>query len=206
MATKGAKRSRWHRRKRRVVPGATPGTILADADAIDHQGKVVIVRLDLGSLVGVDDVLQGGFGARGPRPRAAELREVLRTLLHEDLTHIQQPTRLFLRDCVDHVTQLIELVEAYPEVSGGLFEMNLSMASQRMNEVMKLLTMIATIFIPLGFVAGLYGMNFNPKVSRLNMPELNWRWGYSVVLSAMVVIATGMLLYFHRRGWLSKSD
>ena len=79
--------------------------------------------------------------------------------------------------------------------------LHLSLLSQKMNEVMKVLTIIATIFIPLSFVAGLYGMNFDRDASRWNMPELGWSFGYPAVLGGMVLLAGGMLLYFRRRGW-----
>jgi magnesium transporter len=80
-------------------------------------------------------------------------------------------------------------------------DLYLSMMSQRMNEVMKVLTIIATIFIPLSFIAGLYGMNFNPEVSRWNMPELGWPLGYPIALSFMALCAGGMLLFFWKKGW-----
>jgi magnesium transporter len=77
----------------------------------------------------------------------------------------------------------------------------LSSMSNRMNEVMKVLTIVAAIFIPLSFIAGLYGMNFNPGASPWNMPELNWAWGYPAVLATMLLVAVGMLLVFYWRGW-----
>jgi magnesium transporter len=83
-----------------------------------------------------------------------------------------------------------------------LVDVYLSSVSARLNEIMKVLTIIATIFIPLGFVASLYGMNFDPKASPWNMPELGWRYGYLFSLALMVVIAGGLLYYFRRRGWL----
>jgi magnesium transporter len=134
------------------------------------------------------------------------LREAMRALMQEDLPVVQEATHIFFRDCADHVSHLIDLVEAYSEMGGGLLEMNLALASHRMNEVMKLLTMIATIFIPLGFVAGLYGMNFDPNASRLNMPELGWGLGYPAVLVLMLTIASAMVYYFYRRGWLSRDS
>lgn len=110
-------------------------------------------------------------------------------------------TRVFLRDVHDHAGQAVELVESYREVSAGLMELYLSLSSQRMNEVTTVLTIIATIFIPLSFIAGVYGMNFDPSVSGWNMPELGWHFGYPWALGLMIVSAGGMLLYFWRKGW-----
>jgi len=130
------------------------------------------------------------------------LREVMTRLLDEDLDLMSQDMRPFLRDCQDHIIQAIDLVSAYREVSASLSDMYLSSVSNRMNEVMKVLTIIATIFIPLTFVAGIYGMNFNPETSPWNMPELDWFWGYPFALFLMGLIAAGLLVYFKRRKWL----
>jgi len=100
--------------------------------------------------------------------------------------------------------QLLDLVETYREVTGGLFELYLSNISTKMNEIMKFLTIIATIFIPLGFIAGLYGMNFDPDVSPWNMPELRWPWGYPLALGLMAAVGLGLVLFFYQRGWFDK--
>ena len=94
------------------------------------------------------------------------------------------------------------MVEIHREVSSGLLDLHLSSVSTRMNEIMKVLTIIATIFIPLGFIAGLYGMNFDTEVSPFNMPELEWRFGYPFALAVMLAVALGMLAYFWRKGWI----
>jgi magnesium transporter len=104
-------------------------------------------------------------------------------------------------DCQDHTVNAIELVDSYYQVASGLMDLYLSMSGQRMNEVMKVLTIISTTFIHLSFIAGLYGMNFNTGASRWNMPELNWGFGYALALAVMGVCAGGMLLYFARKGW-----
>jgi magnesium transporter len=96
----------------------------------------------------------------------------------------------------------MDVLETYRELAGGLMDVYLSSLSNKMNEVMKTLTIVATIFIPLTFIAGVYGMNFNPERSRWNMPELNWAWGYPAVWLVMVVVLVGMLLFFRRKGWL----
>ncbi len=131
-------------------------------------------------------------------------REMISTLIRDDNPLIAAPTRTFLRDCYDHIIQLVDMLETYREVASGLVELYLSSLSARMNEIMKVLTFIATIFIPLGFVAGLYGMNFDPAASPWNMPELAWYWGYPFALAVMAAIALGMIGYFHARGWIGR--
>jgi magnesium transporter len=103
---------------------------------------------------------------------------------------------VFLRDLHDHVVQVADQAETLREVVSGLMDIYLSSVSQRMNEVMKVLTIIATIFIPLTFVAGVYGMNFQW------MPELGWHWAYPAALGLMAALAGGMVVYFRRKGWL----
>jgi magnesium transporter len=124
------------------------------------------------------------------------LREVTHGLVRGDLARFQAETRVYLRDVHDHVVQLLDLLENYRELGTSLMEVHLATASQRLNEVMKVLTVIATIFIPLTFVAGVYGMNFK------HMPEYEWTFGYPLCLLAMAAIAVAMLWWFRRRGWL----
>ena len=132
------------------------------------------------------------------------LREVLNTLTREGTPYVQPETRVFLRDCSDHVSQLLDMIEIDREVTSTLLDLHLSSLSARMNEIMKVLTIIATIFIPLGFFAGLYGMNFDPEVSPYNMPELHWRYGYFYSLAVMAAMALGMLAYFWAKGWIGR--
>jgi len=115
---------------------------------------------------------------------------------------INERTRLHLRDVSDHTEQLIDLLDSYREVASSLIEMHLSLAGHRMNEVMKVLTVIGSLFIPLTFITGVYGMNFNPHTSPWNMPELGARYGYPLVLAAMALVTAGLLLFFYRRGWI----
>jgi magnesium transporter len=129
-------------------------------------------------------------------------REVLNTLMRDPSDFVTEDTSLYLRDTFDHVVQIMELLENLRELAADLLDLYMSSVSNRMNEVMKVLTIIATIFIPLGFIAGLYGMNFDPEASRFNMPELGLPFGYPLCLLAMAVAAGGMLLYFRRKGWL----
>ena len=124
------------------------------------------------------------------------LRETLGQMYRGEIPNVTDETQLFLRDVHDHAVQVIDTVETLREVLSGAMDLYMSGVSNRMNEVMKMLTIIATIFIPLSFFAGLYGMNFE------YMPELGVRWGYPALLAAMVTLAGGMLLYFRKRRWL----
>jgi magnesium transporter len=130
------------------------------------------------------------------------LREVFNALYRDPVPLITADTRLYFRDCYDHTIQIIDLVETYREMASDLTDVYLSSVSQKMNEIMKVLTIIATIFIPLTFIVGIYGMNFNPDASPWNMPELNWRLGYPFALGLMAATVVVMLLFFRRKGWL----
>ncbi len=130
------------------------------------------------------------------------LRDGINSLIRDDSSLFTKEVRLFLRDVYDHVNQVVDTIENQREMVYSLYDMHMSSLSNRMNEVMKVLTIIATIFIPLTFVAGIYGMNFNPESSTWNMPELNWQWGYPASLALMASIAAVMLIYFKRKGWI----
>ena len=123
------------------------------------------------------------------------LREVVNSLVRDDYPLISKNTRVFLRDCYQHTVYLLDMVETYRELASSLVDVYISSLSNKMNEVMKMLTIIATIFIPLTFVAGVYGMNFK------YMPELNWPWSYPIVLVGMLGAAVLMLRYFRKKGW-----
>jgi len=129
-------------------------------------------------------------------------REMINELVRDSIPQIHPETRVHLRDCYDHVIQVVDTVDTYREVTSDLRDFYLSSVSNSMNEVMKLLTIISTIFIPLSFVAGVYGMNFDPEVSPWNMPELKWRYGYVFALAIMSIMAGGLLIYFRRRRWI----
>ena len=128
-------------------------------------------------------------------------REVIATLLRDGERLLSETTRLYLRDCHDHSVIMIDFVETYREMAASLLDTWLSAVSQRMNDIMKTLTIIATIFLPLTFITGLYGMNFDPD-SPWNMPELRWHFGYFYALGIMSAIAVGMIAWFRRRHWL----
>jgi magnesium transporter len=129
-------------------------------------------------------------------------RDAMSELLREDSLLIRPETRVFLRDCYDHTIQVMDMVETYREMAASLVDEYISSVSNRMNEIMKVLTIMATIFIPLTFIAGVYGMNFDREISPFNMPELGWRYGYPAALILMVVVAVGMLYYFRKKKWL----
>ncbi len=123
------------------------------------------------------------------------LREAINGLLREESELISEKTEIFLRDVYDHTIQVLDTVEGFRDTVSGLMDVYLSNVSNRMNEVMKVLTIIATIFIPLTFIAGIYGMNFE------YMPELQIPWAYPLVWLAMVAVALIMIVYFRRKGW-----
>jgi magnesium transporter len=129
-------------------------------------------------------------------------REMLNTLIRDESPLIDDYTKIYLRDCLDHTFQLIDLIETYREIVSDLTDIFLSAQSTRMNEVMKVLTVIATIFMPLTLISSIYGMNFDRQASPWNMPELGWAFGYPVIMAGMLAIAIGMLLYFRKRGWV----
>ncbi len=123
------------------------------------------------------------------------LREVISALERGESHLVHQSTRVYLRDVYDHTIQVIDTVETYRDMLSGMHDTYLSSISIRMNEVMKVLTIIATIFIPLTFIAGVYGMNF------VFMPELKWRWAYFGVWGIMLAVAAAMVVYFKKKKW-----
>lgn len=124
------------------------------------------------------------------------VREVASFLERSESPLIQTTTRIYFRDIFDHSLQLIDLIETFRDVAAGMLDIYLSSLSNKLNEVMKVLTIISTIFIPLTFLAGLYGMNFK------NMPELGWRFGYYGVLALMIAAVVFMLFFFRRKRWI----
>jgi magnesium transporter len=124
------------------------------------------------------------------------LREMISGLLREDIDAISANTALYLRDVHDHTSQVLENIESYRELIASLMDLYLSQVSNKMNNIMKVLTVISVIFMPLTFVAGIYGMNFD------DMPELHWRYGYPVVWGVMIALVIGMLIGFRKKGWL----
>ncbi|GAA6616231.1 magnesium/cobalt transporter CorA [Scytonema sp. NUACC26] len=128
-------------------------------------------------------------------------RDAINSLIRDGNELIRDEVRIYLRDCYDHTIQVIDTIETYRELTSGLMDVYLSAVSNRMNEVMKFLTVMSSIFIPLTFIAGIYGMNFNTEKSPYNMPELNWYWGYFICLGVMGAIAISMIVIFWQKGW-----
>lgn len=132
------------------------------------------------------------------------VHDVLSALNHDDVACITPATAHFLRDCQDQAKRVTDLSEFYRLIASDLMNTYLAFSDNKANQIMKVLTMVSTIFIPLSFIAGVYGMNFDTTVSRYNMPELKSRFGYPVVLSIMFVIAMISLIAFWRAGWIGR--
>jgi magnesium transporter len=126
----------------------------------------------------------------------APQREVMNRLSRDDLPQIAPQNRIYFRDIYDHLVRLHDLSESVRDVITGGLDIYLSVTSNRLNEIMKALTIVSTIFLPLSFVAGVYGMNFR------YLPELDWRYGYFTIWGVFILIVLGMLWYFRRRGWI----
>jgi magnesium transporter len=125
-------------------------------------------------------------------------RDAIQSLVRDEESPFGEEVRVYLRDAHDHAIQTLDLIERFRDMSMSLIEIHLSSASHRLNEVMKTLTIVASIFIPLTFIVGVYGMNFDV------MPELRWRWGYPVVWIVMIALGLALLGWFRRRGWLER--
>lgn len=130
------------------------------------------------------------------------LREVVNSLDRSESDIIKKSTFIYLRDVYDHTIQVIDTIETFRDMLSGLLDLYLSSISNKMNQIMKVLTIIATIFIPLTFIAGIYGMNFDPGASPFNMPELGWYWGYLFVWAIMLILIILMIAYFKFKKWL----
>ena len=126
------------------------------------------------------------------------LRNVLNVIIRDHDTVITDDIQIYFRDSYDHIIQLLEIIEAYRELASSLMDVYMSAMGNKMNEIMKFLTVIATIFNPLTFIAGVYGMNFE------NMPELKWPLGYFICWTIMLGVAGGLIYYFWRKGWFKK--
>jgi len=139
------------------------------------------------------------------RRAAWPLRDALSLSSSDRYEIITDKAKPFLNDVRDHIVQVVDVLESYRELASSLIDVYLSNVSNRTNEVMRVLTIFATIFIPLGFLAGVYGMNFNPDKPG-NLPELDWKYGYVYFWALVVLIVTGLLVMFWRLGWLGNAD
>ena len=129
-------------------------------------------------------------------------REVVGRLMRDETGLVAARTKPFFRDCYDHTVIMLDLLETFREAARSIMDIYLSSISIRTNETMRVLTVISAIFIPLTFIAGIYGMNFDPKLGPLNMPELEWPFGYPFAISLMLAVAIGMIVFFKRKNWL----
>jgi magnesium transporter len=164
-------------------------------EMLETLEEAVLTRADVDTLVRVHSIRHDLLVLR----RAIwPARDAINALLRDPTPLIQAETRLFLRDAYDHTVQLMDLLETFRELGSDLRDLHLTSTSNRLSEIMKVLTIISTIFIPLTFIAGVYGMNFD------YMPELRWRWGYPTTLAVMLIIGVALLYFFRRRGWLGK--
>ena len=133
-------------------------------------------------------------------------REIFNSLIRDGSDHIDPSILNYVRDCYDHTIQIIDVIETYRELASGLTDVYLSATGNKMNEIMKVLTIISTIFIPLTFIAGIYGMNFNTEKSPYNMQELNSYWGYFICLAIMLFISLVQIFIFWRKGWFRNNS
>jgi magnesium transporter len=129
------------------------------------------------------------------------LREAVYSIERDRSPLIERTTYIFLRDLLDHIKKNAEATDNYREIINGMLEINLSYANQKMNEIIKLLTMISTIFIPLTFIVGIFGMNFRPEAGPLNMPEITWKYGYITVMGIMLIISLALIYFFKKKKW-----
>jgi len=132
------------------------------------------------------------------------LRDALGAMMRSQNRFVREQTKPYFEDCYDHVLHLLEDASRHRDTAHDLLELHSANLNQRMNEATQTLTIIATLFIPLSFIVGLYGMNFDPDVSPWNMPELRMRYGYPGVLAFMAMSALMLMRYFQKKGWFSQ--
>lgn len=167
-------------------------------EELERVENEILAGRESGVLLEVHEVRRALYAAR----RAClPLHEAIRDLLKPDASRFLDETRVFLRDTQDHAVQAMDMVAHLRDLSSGLMELSVSQAGQRMNEIMKVLTIISTLFIPLSFIAGVYGMNFDTGKTG-NMPELGLPYAYPTVIGVMVLVDLVFLAYFWRQGWI----
>ena len=168
-------------------------TIERLSDRIENMESVLLERQTKSTL---DEIYQLKRTILSLRKAIVPSREMINSLVHGEFALINPETTPYLRDVHDHIVQIIETTDHFRDILNGMIDAYNSIMGNKMNEVMKVLTIIATLFIPLTFIVGIYGMNFS------FMPELAWKWGYFTVLGIMVIAALLMLLYFKRKQWM----
>jgi magnesium transporter len=166
-------------------------------EAVESLEDVIVTQPGRQLIAQIHEMRQGLLTMRRV---AWPLREAMGVLYREPMALIDEEERFYLRDCYDHMVQIIDLLENYRDVTSGLMEVYLTSISNRTNEIMKLLTIITAIFVPMSWIAGIFGMNF------VNMPELQWRWGYAYAWGLMLGVALALIIYFRRKGWLGKPE
>jgi magnesium transporter len=180
-----------------VIDGFFP-VLEAYGERIEALEDEVVLRPNRSTLAKVYDVKRELLALR----RAVwPQREAVYALVRNESPLIQPEVQVYLRDCYDHANHVLDMLESYRELTSSLMDVYMSSVNNRMNEVMKFLTVISSIFIPLTFIAGIYGMNFDPDESPFNMPELDWYWGYPMCLLLMILVAVSSVTFFWRRGW-----
>ena len=161
-----------------------------DLDALEDEVMGMPTHVTLERIHGVRRQLLQLHRLQWPQ------RDAVATMWRDESFPISEPVRVFLRDVYDHAFEVLDTIETFRDLSVGLMDVYLSAASNRLNEVMKTLTLVSTVFIPLTFIVGVYGMNFDV------MPELRWRFGYPLVLALMLAVGLGIAAWFRRKGWL----
>ncbi len=168
-------------------------------DQIEAIEEVVVEATDPDILEDINAVRRDLLSFR---KQVWPAREAVGVLARGDPAQVGEESEKYFRDVYDHLVQLVDLTETYRDLVTGTRDIYLNALSQSTNEVMKTLTVVATIFIPLTFVAGVYGMNFDPAAGGFNMPELGWQYGYPAVMIGMAAVAAVMVVHFRRRGYL----
>lgn len=163
---------------------------------VEELGDLIFLQRRIDENALLNDILTAKSSALRVRRILLPQREVLEHLAHDDLSVIPADSRIYFQDLYDHIQRLADLADSMRELVNGVMTIHLTLSSNRLNEIMKLLTIISTIFIPLTFVAGVYGMNFD------YMPELRWRYGYFATWVVFLAIAAGMLAWFRHRRWI----
>ncbi|MDE0092184.1 MAG: magnesium and cobalt transport protein CorA, partial [Oligoflexia bacterium] len=129
------------------------------------------------------------------------IRDIISRLISNDSSFVKPENVKYFKHAFNHTTFLCERINRLKESTSDIMNLNISMNGQKMNEIMKILTMISSIFIPLSFVCGLYGMNFNTEKSPFNMPELDWYYGYPAIVGFMLTLVIGIIVYFYKKKW-----
>lgn len=173
-----------------ILDGISDNLDFLSEQALSNPGPSILEKIHEKRLILI--TLRRGLTAQ---------RDLVNLLIRDEHPYIDDRTKLYLRDCYDHAIRVNESIENYRDLTASTQELYMSSISNRMNDVVKVLTIISTIFIPLSFFTGLYGMNFNTEASPWNMPELNLRFAYPALLLFLAFTAAGMLIFFKRKRW-----